>query len=267
MAKAVSKNRRAAPQDDLENPLEAFQGNTVGNQPEPQNDHTPTGDDKAPPQDQVVLGLMQQIIDMRREMDALAMSSMRGPAGPTPTNVVVPQAPPTLNMADLPNPVTEPTKYGEELAKRMLDHQNAVANYNRQQAEAATGTAQTAEQSLNALWEDFQLEYPDISEDEERLGYIAQKVVTKAKARGIDPQRYMFGNQDRFMRDVANEYKRIFGDTGEPDRQITDPNMADGRTAGVFSTPGGTGERRQAAPGPGDMIKELQERQRKSGFF
>lgn len=266
MAKAVSKNRRAAPQDDLESPLDALQGNPAGNQPEPQDDPPAAGDEKAQPQDQVVLGLMQQIIDMRREMDALAMSSMRGPGGPAPT-IVVPQAPPALNMEGLPNPVTEPAKYGEELAKRMLDHQNAVSNYNRQQAEAASGTAQNHEQSINALWEDFQVQYPDISEDEDRLGYVAQKVVTKAKSRGIDPQRYMFGNQDRFMRDVANEYKRIFGDIGEPDTQITDPNTPDGRTAGVFSTPSGAGTRRQAQPGPGDMIKEIQERQRKSGFF
>ncbi len=144
-------------------------------------------------------------------------------------------------------------------------------------------------QKVDGLWEDFGDLYPDY--DQERVEFAAGKVAEKAKRKGIDVEKYMFVTSERFIKDTAKEYERLFGvpeedddDTSIPkrtrkakpardgqtrNRRVRDDNDDDdGRSASIFGgqESGGRPGRRE----PNDelnMIDDIQALQRKTGFF
>ena len=271
MAPKVSKQRR----DDAEGSvLEALAAQSPGDpaarQQEPPAQDATNGKPQLSPTEQLILNELERT---RRELDTIrGERSMREYVPPQVPQL--PDAPKPLDLSNLPDPVTQSAMYNTELAKRVQAHYDATRAYERRVEEVQRTSASTREEAANGIWEDFQIQYPELSEHEDRVQFVAQKVVDAAAKRGIDRERYIFGNSQRFLADVAREYENIFGSSNEPDgspdepmARRASPNDDTGRTGGIFGGQQSGGAPARGAEAPGDMIRELQDRQRKSGFF
>lgn len=195
-----------------------------------------------------------------------------------------PQAPAGVDFSGLPDPVEQPKEYGEQLQGRIDQMIQNRMQYDRDLRAHQGSQAQTKD----VLWEDFKDQFPEYAEDEERVGFVTQQVLKRASARGLDTNRYMTGNSNRFFKDVVKEFDKVFGAPEELDdddyddepaprrraqaqRRDADPEPRN-RTGGILGgMDGGAGRSRRSAnpddDGPGDMIKEIQEVQRKGGYY
>lgn len=210
---------------------------------------------------QQIGAMNQRFEDQQQQLTALMTQAPQYTA-PTP-----PPAPPPAPADELPDPAIDPEGYSRALQERILkgvkDIVEANANSASQQQQRTSRT--------DGLWSEFEDLYPDYADNPDRMEFIANQVARKAKDRGIDVERYMFATRGKFMKDLTAEYDKVFGSpvdpgTGDDDDEDTgDTN----RTGGIF---GGLGEGGQRMSGgrqeaPSDMIKELQEMQRKRGIY
>lgn len=235
------------------------QASTMGQEYEPTN--TSSGveavENKAPSSDE----LLKQIAALNEQI-----SNLRQPL-PMQAEPTAPQAPGALSFADLPDPTTDPEAYGRALNDRITAHTKAQNDY----ADWQGKQAKSASNKQAALWEDFAIQYPEISGDKVKAEFAAQTVARAAHARGIDVERYMYTHSTRFLADVAKVYEQTFGKPVNDDEDEEDDNARPAsRTAGIFGgeqsggKPAGRGSQVEQ---PGDMIKELHETQRKLGLF
>jgi hypothetical protein len=214
--------------------------------------------------------LKAQIAQMQSE---LAISNREKLALMTQAPTVQPQMRPTdVDLKGLPDPVTDPEKYAQEIAART---RQALANeqHNAQQIKAAEGSQAD---KLNALWADFKEANPGYA-DESKVRYIAQELAQKAQARGRDVQKYMFLTADTFFGDVTKLYDKTFGkpaggveaEPSDEDGSLLD-DEAEVRTQGI---PGGGPSGKSAAAVDEDkaaqgksMFDGLKSWQLKNGF-
>lgn len=171
-------------------------------------------------------------------------------------------APAGIDLKGLPDPIEESEKYGIMLAERIAAHTKAVT----EAAQNSMRSEQSQEKQIEELWEGFGKKYSDLAEDQDRVEFAATKVAKEAKAKGMDVSKYMFVTRDQFYADVAKKHEELFGKPSDGDDNDT-PEEPD-RTAGIFGgmESGGrpaTGKQ----PPQGDMIKDLQDLQRKGGYF
>lgn len=242
------------------------------------DDPTEKGKKDAPPQSSdEVTALKAQLEELNRRLTegedarlALITNQVKVEA---PDNT--PKAP-VVDLKGLPDPLTETEAYNTALAERVSA---AIAQGNAQ-FHAQQRQAASYENNADALFEDFSEKYPLYSDNEDRIAFVAQKVAQRAQSRNIDVQKYMFVTSDKFFRDVVKEYDGIFGkpveesdeDEGENEdtRVINTKNIPaeddDGRDTSI---PGGQapGQRVNTQLKQGDMIKDLADLQRASGFF
>lgn len=228
-------------------------------------DPEPTADGKPSPESD----LQRQLDEMRANYTKLQEDLSR--VSVAPTVPVAPTAPRPMSYDGLPDPVTDPQGYAQQMAARIREEATSQRNY-EQQNQAIVNDRET---KIETLWEDFETAYPEMARDKEALEFTVMKVAKKAKARGADLDRYMFVTPQKFMQDVAQEHERIFGEaedepepavrrTRRPSREEDEPT----RTS-VFGGLEGGGRPTAAGPaaGEGNMVKELQDLQLHSGFF
>lgn len=190
---------------------------------------------------------------------------------------------PTFSMDGLPDPLSDATAYGAELSKRQQAYSKQLHDFYRAQENVTA----TQNQSFQQLWSDFATSYGEYADDQEGVEFATQKVRKQLERRGVDVNKYMFANSDRFFKDVTKVYDDRFGapeqdepaprntqrNRQSPDRRAVerdDDSMSDeaNRTAGIFGgIDGSGGNRAPKAPPPGDMIKDLQDIQRKTGYY
>lgn len=279
MAKTSTRRRQKAPQrEDMFSDLHEYADslNTAAD-PEPQANAQPDPRDDRIARLEAALDAMQRRAD-EQEATNVALTTRT-------TQPQAPQPPAALSFEGLPDPVEDPKAYGEQLQSRIDQMIQSRMQYDRD-LRAHQG-AQT--QTKDVLWEDFSEAFPDYAADEERVGFVTQKVLKRAAARGLDTDRYMLGNSNRFFRDIVKEYNNVFGEpeTADDDedfepepkpRRRTQRRAQDddyeprGRTGGILGgMDGGAGRqprgRTPTDEGPGDMIKEIQEIQRKGGYY
>lgn len=233
-----------------------------------------------------VADLLKQIAEMKQELDSIGnTNNALLTAAP---QVLEPEVPKAINFDGLPDPVVDPKGYAEGLEQRITARQNQQRDYENQQ----NRVQQTRKEKFDTLWSDFSDKYADIAADQKGLEFAAQQVANEARSRGVDLDRYMFGSRDRFMAAVAKEYEEVFGPSEEVDeeaeeaprprgrprkgskrvvarRQLGNDDDDDGRTGGIFGgqESGGARTGSKDKPQAGDMVSDLQELQRKSGFF
>lgn len=239
----------------------------------------PTSGDNPKPETSDSATLMEKIGQLETRLADQDRRMMQVYSTPT---VVVPQQvqePKAVSMEGLPDPITDAQGYAEELNRRITANWDA-----RQQVERQRQQQQSqADTAVDGLWQEFQQSYPDYAGEADRLDYIAGRVATRLKGRGVDLQRYMYGNREGFMEDVVTEYEKVFGKPETDDNtevrdqpqsvprrrnksQTTDDD--DSRTGGIFGgyESGGRLEKERNPPA-GDMVKDIQDLQRKSGLF
>jgi len=204
---------------------------------------------------QQVGALQNEVEDMRRYSAAVAQPAPR--AEPAPKQ----------DSQALPDPINDPQGYANALLQRVDNSLKSRADADKEARERA----QAEDNRYSGLWENFTEAYEEIAahpEAQDRVKFISQKVVAQAKAKGLDPERYMFGNQSRFFKDVAAQYEKTFG---KPEQETEDEGDT-GRTAGVFGgtasggRPSGTGQQQQQQAQTG-MTKELHKIQKEMGLF
>ena len=238
----------------------------------------------------------REIADLKRQNEELQrqLSTPAIPRAPTVTKQTVEAKDVRFSMDGLPDPVTEPDKYNQEVERRFNAALEARSLAASQRAEAESAS----QQQSNALWSQFSELYPDWAEDQEKVRFAAEAVINAAKAKGLDTEAYITTFSSQFCKDVASKLEQTFGplesdeDDGDEDvddgfdegfgedddgfedevprnrSRKVDPNDDDGRTAGIFGgmESGGRPARGKTEP-KGDMITDLIDVQRKSGFF
>lgn len=180
-------------------------------------------------------------------------------------------APKDLDLSGLPDPVAEPDKYTSELNKRINANMSERMSYVSQQLTLAS----EQERKYNELWSDFSARHADVAKDEERVKIAAQSAMEKAKSRGIDVQKYATSGREQFFGDILKEHERLFGKVAEVSdeddtSEDTSDTSDDGRSMSIFgglesgsSMPKGKGSPREM----GDMVKDIQDIQRRTGFY
>lgn len=184
-----------------------------------------------------------------------------------PPQVVLPQQQPqdpALDFSGLPDPYGDPDGYKRGVEER-------TRNFVQQSVQHATRPRQPAQQGVDpaALWEDFTEEFPEYADQQDRIEFVATKVVQKLQRKGVDAQRYVRAASDEFFQEVDKEYKKVFGKKAKR-REDADDDEAEERTETLFSGSRKPFARRKSRDDedddPGDMLKEIFEIQRKTGF-
>jgi hypothetical protein len=203
----------------------------------------------------------------------------------SPQQVTVQQVPaqPALDTSDLPDPVTAPAEFQKELSARV---NKLVAATVASTAAQQTGAQQT-QNRVDALWEDFSKAHPDLAENQDLVEFAATKVAQRAQARGIDVNKYMFTTRDAFFGDVVKEIDTLrpaavqgtrvapadqaASDEGTRDAPAARTAAADepafDRTGGIFGGQEAGGRPAVRDAKATDMLEDLKELQRSSGYF
>lgn len=222
--------------------------------------------DKAAP---TVEELQAQLRDMDKRFTELQRSNAAMSMDMTPKSL--PELkPPTLDLSNLPDPSLETEAYNKRFAKVMEKYNTDLLSYHREIDKRDAEKRSDIDRKADLLWSDFKSEYPDYAANEDRAEFAIQKVATRLRNSGVDVQRYMFSNRSQFMREVASTMDTVFGAPQGGDEEVAEvgEDTLVQRTAGIPV---------HGAPMPkvkptnkqlqGDMITELQEVQRKTGFF
>lgn len=196
------------------------------------------------------------------KIDALSgtVNALASRPAPAPQTVYTPVPSATAPKFEWADPVTEPEAFGSTLA--------AYTTYVLEQRKAAEDEERAARaQHTNraaSLWNEFTATHPEFAEKADQVGYIARKVADSVAQRGIDINEYQTVNKSGYFNDVISEYTKVFG----PIKQETgtDPDE-EGRTAGIFGGFESGGQPAKGKEAPGDMLKDLKDIQRASGFF
>lgn len=223
--------------------------------------------------------MMAQITALGKQVESLQGAQMAMLSVPSVPQVAPqPKEAPKVDLTGLPDQITDPQGYEKALNERIsavisakLEHLSAA-----QQAQASR--QKQHDDRIAALWDDFGERYSDLAMHPDIIEVAATKVITKARKRGLDVDRYMFGPGSSFLDDVAREMKTRYGkllapegkgaDEDAEDEGDDDGEQADARTDGMF---GGAAPGAKPAEGkkqaPGDLLDDLKGLQRISGMF
>lgn len=229
--------------------------------------------------------LATQMADLQKrleEQSRLNMALMQQPQKwQSQTDTYVEQDP---NKIPLPDPALDPDGFSAAQIKRA----DVAAENRRQREDRSRRQQEDIDKKVDNLWSAFGEAYPDYDGDKRKTEFVATQVLQRAKAKGLDVERYMFLNQDTFLADVAKEYDDVFGSPIDDEeyedrrpaarakpRRRTDNRRRrddddDGRSASIFGGQESSGRhtrRNEDDNGPGNMIDDLQIAQKKSGFF
>jgi hypothetical protein len=283
---AVSTQRRQAPKPEPEQEediipnsiFEALQDHPLGQQYTQQQKKTQVEEPEKGPD---VTALLAQIAEMKSQLDSMSASQTALLSTPPQVDPILPKVPTEQELfAGLPNPLDDQEGYARELAARLSKRQELQNQYDHQQNQQN----QTRAQHLESLWEDFAQDYGDYADEpRDQLEFVIKKVADRARGRGINLDRYMFTARERFMGDVVKEYDRVFGAPeaeveAQPQQKQKRPRNARAvtqelgndpdRSGGIFGETGvSTRSNQQEEPRKGDMISDLRELQKNSGFW
>lgn len=181
-----------------------------------------------------------------------------------------PQAP-IIDYDKAPNPIDDPAGYAKfvrETTQAQIDYEKAAYAWQNRQA-------QVAATRNNSLWDDFSTKYKPYAGDPEKVEAATGVVLSRAQAKGVDINEYMYGNTDQFMKDVAAQMDKLYGKPSEGDDDddyvdVESDDEPDNRTAGLLggSMAGGkTAATPKAAPQKyGILSQEVMAWQEKTGF-
>ncbi len=157
-----------------------------------------------------------------------------GPSYQAPVQQVAQVDPAKLKVdfTGLPDPLDNRAEYDRQLAERI----NAAIEGRTHAVREEVTREQTARQSREQLWNDFKTRHEAWADYPDLVATVAEQLVRKAQAQGIDPQRYMFVNSQGFHDDIAKElsakYGRLVADQDDEGDEPT--GRGDGTVEGVL---------------------------------
>ncbi len=256
MAKPSTKKRDADISDDS-GILEHF-----GIEPVEEKNETK----KAEPSTEVD-ALVARLDRLEQDNRTLQQSNLALMSAPKP--VYDPGPPPIVEpvQADLPDPVSDPAAYNAEINRRMDARIDSVVASVTQQFE----TKQQGTSRVDALWDEFAESHSEYAENQDRVEFAATKVVQRAQKKGVNLDTYMFTTSDQFFSDVTKEMDKTFP-KADPKPAEGDPKPPeDGeelRTGGIFGgAESGSKPAASEKDTGGDLLTDLQDLQKASGFF
>jgi hypothetical protein len=230
---------------------------------EPDDEGAPATKQDGPDYAAMLAAMQGQVATMQSQMETLHRTNMALMA--QPVNAPVAPKVQEFSMEGLPDPALQPSEYAREVNRRVQESirsQQAFTEHQRAQTNSAKGTEE-------ALWERFQEVYADYaSAGEDKIRFVAEKVVAQAQKRGLDVNKYVTGAQDVFMADVAKEYDNIFGKPGaDDDDDDDDDDSGDVRTAGMFGGVPSGGRPTTGDADEDDMFTMLRKKKIKEGWY
>jgi hypothetical protein len=227
--------------------------------------------------------LQKQVADLAKQLERSNTERLATIAAGTPVfQQQTPLEQPQVDTSGLPDPITDPEGFNKGLNDRISRAvETAQRNVSIEQS-----NQQSIQQRADALWEDFSEKYPWLKDKQDLVEFVAGKVAQRAQGKGLDLSRYMFVTPDLFFGDVI----KGLGDLGVTQPSDEDPDGASGdtpataqgapqrpaqgseppdRTAGLFGgqDSGGRPAKGAEQDTPGDMLKDLKDLQRASGYF
>lgn len=206
------------------------------------------------------IGAMNAELASLKERENLMLQPVpAAPAALTP--------PKPLSFDGLPDPVTDKEGYARALADRIAGHQKETLDYENRVRSDAT----SHEDRVQEVFEDIATRHPELADDNEKLDFIMTRVVKRAMKRGIDKDRYVFGQRDRFIADVKSEYEKTFGPLGDEEdepaprtRRARDSGRGEVILGGADPRPKGGREQTQPTS---DFMRELTAARQKLGLL
>lgn len=153
--------------------------------------------------------LEEQIAAKDTELDALRRDQLMMIRGGGQAQA--PQAPqqPQLSYEGLPDPEDDRAGYERELGKRTQQYVAQYAAWERQQEQAQYAAAGAERSRSQSIVDMFHEKYPGYSEAGAKA--VAAQLLAQAEARGWDTEKYVYGNPEMFVADVAKAYEAEFG--------------------------------------------------------
>jgi hypothetical protein len=239
--------------------------------------------------DDKTAALLERINRLEGQLTDSRRASLQSSAPSAPHTTVDPTLKAVqVSMDGLPDPSVDLAGYNSQLQTRINAAIQAQTEAVRQESRAATEQNSATEK----LWAQFRRNYPEWAEHEGLVDMVATRVANRAVQQGLDGQKYVLGNSDLFLADVAKElqtqYGRLLDDDeseegveGEPPTAEKGRNVAptrrpaqqdeldDGRTAGIMggNESGGKPVAGKPTSQGSDMIKDLQDIQKATGFY
>lgn len=179
----------------------------------------------------------------------------------------LPQAPvrPIMDMAAAPDPIQKPGEY----AKWLSEQTQAQIQYEKDAWQWQNSVAATANNRANSLWDDFRTSNKAYASDEERVEIAASRVLAKQKAAGINIDKYMYEDSERFMKDVTGEFDKLFGkpkDADSDDDDDGDDDRSEFQSQGAPAGRDGPAAVRQRPQQFGALGTAVNDWQAKTGF-
>lgn len=202
-----------------------------------------------------VSALLAKIDALSGTVNALASRPSYSPA---PVQAAAAPSAPQWDWAD---PGLEPDRFAATLA--------AYTNYTIEQREAnqrrEAEAIQAQRNATNQLWNDFSSQYKDYAEKQDQIGYAYQRVQGRLAQQGYNVAEYAALHKNDLFKAVAAEYDAVFGSPNKPAPAAEEDDS--NRTAGIFGGFEDGGRPAKGKEPAGDMIKDLKDIQRASGFF
>lgn len=184
------------------------------------------------------------------------------------TRDIAPQAP-QIDYSKAPDPVEDAAGY----TRFMLEAQRAQIEFEKQQMVYNQRQAQAVATKTATLWDTFKATHADYTKDEKRIEIATTQVINRAKAMGLDTERYMYGNSDQFMKDIVAEFDSLFGKPGGKQETAADDDEADDEDndraaflGGGVATAQGQSHKNAPPPKYGNLSQEIMTWQEKTGF-
>ena len=211
--------------------------------------------------------LVARLDRLEQDNVSLQQSNLALMAAPKQQTASVAVPPPVSIVADLPDPVAEPENYSRMLEDRIIQRIDGAVSA----SENATAERARSSKQIEVLWDEFSNAYPDHAKNTKLTEFVATKVAETADAKGLNLDTYMFTNSQQFFKDIVSEMDVMLPKV-EPKEVKDDPKKAEedelNRTGGIF---GGLETGGSPSSGSdiveGDLISDLTELQRKSGYF
>lgn len=234
----------------------------------------PTSDDAAPPpvaKDPVAEAADKQIAELRQQIAGLqsTIASTSRANATLQSQQIVQAGPqrPVIDYTQAPDPLDDKVGY----TKFMADAQQKLIDYEKEKILFEQRQMGAQQQKLQTLWGEFSEAHGDYAKDDKRLVIATQQVIARAQAKGVDAERYMYGNSAQFMQDVVAEYDGLFGKPGGAAAEDGDGEDDDDTSLETLggSVGGKSGAQQKQAPQPeryGSLSKEVMAWQEKTGF-
>jgi len=124
------------------------------------------------------------------------------------------------------------------------------------------------EKAISAEADALYAEFKDIAGNKyshEAISAAASKVNESLRDRGISPRRMLFDNKPMYIQDVIAELG-VYDAVGYDTAPATYEEQDYGRTDGISGS-GGWQQQQPREPEPGDMIRDLNELKKRSGYY